>query len=160
MKPAVLIDLIEESLKKKNWSAALDLTLKVPSVLGSIDYPNMRPQKRYSLWFDKYVGKKYKRISKFLRKEKLVFSGKDCHSFYALCVSGDSFLLSDGVNKKFEFVSPKRNVFQHLLKAEDKVLIQIDYFCNDILDGVKYWLRELTPNSPTNSTAIIELNAC
>jgi hypothetical protein len=156
MKPAVLIDLIEDSLKKNNWSTALDLTLKIPSIMGTIDYPTLHPHKRYSLWFDKYVGKKYKRISKFLRKEKFVFSGKDCYSFYTLCVTGDLFLLSNDVNKKFEFVTPKHNVFQHLLKTDNKILIQIDYFCNDILDGVKYWMRELTPNLQTNSTAMIE----
>lgn len=65
-----ILNSIKQSLDDENYYSALVLSLIIPDICGKFENSNQRSSKRYSEWFNKYLGKKY---SNFL-------SGNDCHA--------------------------------------------------------------------------------
>ncbi|MGD0754892.1 MAG: hypothetical protein ABR927_07505 [Bacteroidales bacterium] len=74
-----LIDSVESSIKIGNWYSALTLTLTLPDIAGKVDYPISSSNKRYSAWFDKYLGDKYKAKVGPKKEEHIFLSGNDCY---------------------------------------------------------------------------------
>lgn len=147
-----LIASVESALQTHNWYAALTLTLTLPDIAGRIDNPNKGSKSRYIEWFDKYVAHNYQRVIGVISREeepnKVAFlSGLDC---YALRCSylheGKSQIIhqrSRDVLDDFEFVIPPPRQSIHLIRNNNKLLLQVDEFCIDLLSGLRKWLKDI-----------------
>lgn len=148
-----LTDSVELSLRSANWYAALMITLTLPDIAGKIEHPQENFSRiRYSNWFDKYVGHKYKIIAgpKWLQVEAVVLSGSDC---YALrCAFLHEGIASTATQKARQVVDeffftpppPKSGIgMNHRNRFGSKLQLRIDHFCNDILEGIHTWLDEI-----------------
>jgi hypothetical protein len=142
-----LIDSVESSLNSENWYAALITTLTLPDIAGKIDYPITGSNKRYADWFDKYVGDKYKSKLGHPSVEHTFLSGNDC---YALRCSflheGKSEITEQRAREvldDFVFVVAPKGSLIHCNQSGKKLQLQIDAFCNDILDGLRQWIKDI-----------------
>ncbi len=65
-----IIKSIEKSVENKNWYSALVLALTLPDICGKFEDKGKSSSKRYSEWFDKYLGEEYDGY----------LSGNDCYA--------------------------------------------------------------------------------
>ena len=144
-----LIESINMSLKTGNWHAALITALILPDIAGKVEFPfEGGTAKRYSDWFDKYCKEYY--TSQIGPNHEIItfLNGNDC---YALRCS----LLHEGITSiehqraksildDFRFVIPLPDIIMHCNKIDNKLQLQIDLFCKDILNGIDNWMRSLS----------------
>lgn len=137
---------VEIALRSGNWYGALSLALTLPDVCGRLETPNEGVGKRYMKWFKTYVQPKY------TSQDGHVFlAGDDC---YALRCSylheGSGDIVGQKARKaldKFHFISPPTNGSSfHILQSDTALMLQIDKFCEDIIEGVGAWEAEVAEN--------------
>ena len=91
---------IKRALECGCFLSALSLSLTLPDICGSIEYPKKSVGRRYMDWFDTYVYSAYKYEGKY--KEAYLgteFDGKACYSLRcAFLHSGNTFI----ENKKLD----------------------------------------------------------
>lgn len=142
-----LIDSVESSLKTENWYAALITAITLPDIAGKITYPITASGKRYADWFNKYVGDKYKSQVGAKLIEHTFLSGNDCYalrcSFLHEGISDIRNQTARDVLEDFEFVTPPKSGRIHCNQSDTKLQLQIDLFCNDMLDGIREWLKDI-----------------
>jgi len=142
-----LIDSVESSLKERNWPAALNSTLTLPDIAGKISYPITASGKRYADWFDEYVGAKYKSEVGAGHNVHTFLSGKDCYALRcSLLHEGSSNIKEQSakdVLDDFMFVAPPKSGSVHCNQFNQKLQLQVDIFCNDILRGLKQWIKDI-----------------
>ncbi|MDN4165478.1 hypothetical protein QWY31_08200 [Cytophagales bacterium LB-30] len=146
---------IEESLATKNWYAALTVTLILPDISGKIEYPGIGSNKRYANWFNKYVGNCYKSQVGASRNEYIFLSGDDCYalrcSYLHEGTSSITHQRARDVLDDFKFVSPPPSGQIHCNQFDNKLQLQVDIFCRDIIKGVKNWKLEIESDSSKTS---------
>jgi hypothetical protein len=137
---------IKQSLRDKNWYAALALSLAIPDISANIENPEAGSKARYVDWYNRFVKKKYTGHVGPDREEHIFLCGEDC---YALRCS----LLHEGSNditeqraqevlNKFHFVVPPKNGnVIHMNQYGNALQLQIDVFCEDICNAVSRWLE-------------------
>ncbi len=143
-----ILNSIKQSLDDENYYSALVLSLIIPDICGKFENSNQRLSKRYSEWFNKYLGKKY---SNFL-------SGNGC---YALRCS----FLHEGTGDTE--TQDKKEILDHVAfiprgshcnrlsnchfgdkRYDGKEILQLStfHFCQDIIDATKEWLNDVKDN--------------
>jgi len=143
-----LINSLEVSIKAENWYSALIIALTLPDIAGKIEYPIATSGQRYANWFDKYVGHNYKAQIGSDKTEHTFLSGNDC---YALRCSYLHEGITDITTQRareilddFIFVAPSKGLVIHCNQMNNKLQLQVDIFCNHIIEGLTKWLADIS----------------
>lgn len=143
-----LINSLESSLKNKNWHSALLVALTLPDIAGKIEYPISSSLKRYSSWFTKYVGDNYKYSLGAPNEEHVFLSGNDCYALRcAYLHEGTTNIRNQSakdVIDDFIFVEPKEGLQVHCNQLNDRLQLQVDTFCTDIIRGLYKWNDDIS----------------
>lgn len=158
-KISVIIESIRKDLASENYYSALVVAFTLPDVTSNLQFPNKHTNKRYIKWFEDYLQEKYTKKYYFLPEGANFFSGED---FYALRCSmlhqGETEILNQQARKhlsNFVFLKPtemkKGSVHSNL--CLDKIQLQVDKFCEEIIEGAEKWLEQYKYNTDINDRA-------
>ena len=162
-----IIKSIEIALENKNWYVALFSCLCVPDICGRIDSPNEGSEKRYVIWFNKYVRKNYVRpkvpslpqMPKELIEimdQPFFLRGDDCYALRCAYLHEGRDIIKDQriiqkmgkIFEDFKFTIPSNGTGRsHCNWINGTLQLRIDKFCKDILNGVKECLEEIEKDS-------------
>ena len=139
---------IKKALSNENWYVALFACLTMPDICGRIEFPSLSlSSERYILWFNKYLLKKYTSKVGAEQKEHVFLSGEDC---YALRCSflheGSTNITRQRIQKAlddFHFNIPSKKKLVHCNQVNSTLQLQVDIFCNDVIDAIKKWLDDI-----------------
>ena len=133
------ISAIRKALEEKNWYAALFISLSLPDICGSLQYPKKRSGERYREWFEKYLGNQYE--SKFTSNECWLLR---C-SYFHQGRDDNEKASNDGI----VFLTPSDAAIFHLHRitiqkewTREIIVLQVDIFCEHICQGVETWLED------------------
>lgn len=145
-----LISALNKCLESENWYAALSMAIAMPDICGSFDYPSeTSSETKYVKWFDNYLKHNYTHEVGAEHKVITFLSGSDCYALRCAYLHYGS----DNIEKqrakkaldKFSFFSPSRWITAHSNLSSDKRInklqLQVDIFCRDILKAVKSWYQ-------------------
>lgn len=149
---------LKEAIETKNYYAALTVSLILPDICSKLEYPDEKNTgKRYSRWYDKYMSKKYNTNLGSIKRKSSFLSGND---FYALRCSflhqGETEIINQKAREvlnNFRFIEPPNGNYIHNNKIDDTLQLQVDVFCNDILQGVYEWVKKKESSKPINERA-------
>ena len=139
---------LEENINNENWYGAIFIALTLPDICGKIEYPNLNSsQKRYSAWFDKYLGSMYsKNVG---GSEHNFLSGSDCYALRcALLHEGSEDITEQKAQEtleRFHFPKPS-SLIMHRKQSGTILQIQVDLFALELIKGIKQWLAEIETN--------------
>jgi len=144
-----LINSVKQSIENKNWYGALTLVLILPDIAGKIEHPNYGSGKRYADWFDKYILDNYKANIGPDGIEHIFLSGNDCYALRcAYLHEGKSDIVKQrarDVLDDFEFLIPPLNNWKvHKNQANNKLQLQVNIFCQDIINGIEDWRKDIS----------------
>ena len=142
-------DAVERALQAGNWYGALSIALTLPDVCGRLETPSDGVGKRYIRWFEKYVQAKYTRD--FMGEIHIFLSGSDCYALrcsYLHEGSGDvSGQRARQALDRFHFTSPPAvGGSIHRVQNGRALMLQVDEFCRDIVEGVVSWEKAVVTN--------------
>ena len=135
-----LVNAVEQCLIAQNWYAALTLSLTLPDIAGKVEWPKQNNVgKRYNDWFAKYLGVEY---DKYLL-------GDDCYALRcAFLHEGGAQISKQRAHKilsEIEFVSFNHGLGSvHKVKMNDVLQLDVNKFCQDIINAIKQWLIDIT----------------
>lgn len=143
------IEALETSLKTKNWYSSLFIVLSAPDICGKIDEPEANSKQRSINWYNKYIKQYYTMKIGPKEIEYTFLGGSD---FYALrCAylhEGTDDISSQRAREaleKFQFTQPTNNAFSaHMMQSGTKLQLQVDKFGEDMLKGLKAWMKDAT----------------
>ena len=133
-----LLDSVRAAAETQNWLAGLALTLTLPDICASIEYPNERH--RYSKWWNDHFGDDYRfgtapndyvtGLEVFLLRCAYLHEGSD---------SADPKKAAQyqATIDKFNFV--RGDAYSHLKIDGTRVLLDTSIFCEDMCLRVEKW---------------------
>ena len=129
-----LLEQIRAGLKANLYYLSLFTALAVPDICGAIgseDGQAGRP--KYIDWFNRYVADKYRGY----------LTAEDCYLFRcSLLHQGSSQHPQSGYSRVI-FIEPSATkLVVHCGDLNGALVIDVRRFCNDIIDGVKVWLKQ------------------
>ncbi|UPO98443.1 hypothetical protein [Cetobacterium somerae] len=140
-------DSILNSLKEKNWYAALTVSLLIPDICGNLEFPHEQVGKRYKQWVEKYLQDKYTSYVGADRKKIIFLSAQDCYNLRCSLVHAGSDKVSDKAVKdslsKFHFVIPDERLIIHNNLINDALQLDIGIFCRDMCNSLDEWLNDI-----------------
>jgi hypothetical protein len=153
------VEAVRQSVKQRNWYAALGLALALPDICADLEKPNRGSQKRYADWWNTYLTTAYKtpdRISQATRVSTLL-NGNDCYALRcAFLHNGRSDITAQKAREvlnRFHFTFPTsttqgshRNLF--IYQTEKVLQLEVDSFCEDICLGVEQWISKKLSKDP------------
>lgn len=143
-----IIQSLETSISNKNWYGALFIALSLPDICGKIDNIHAGSRARYEAWFIEYVQSKYTVVNTHRNETTIFLSGNDCYALRCAYLHEGQDDISKQrakeVIESFHFIAPLNNMMIHNNKINDKLQLQVDIFCTDIVNGVKQWLSGIT----------------
>lgn len=132
---------VEAALENGNWYGALAISLTLPDVCGRLETPDDPVGKRYVRWFEGFMNDKYSMPSGLGRH--VFLTGQDCYLLRCsyLHEGGGSIAgKAKAVLEHFHFISPPGNGNSyHKIQNNRKLLLQVDRFCQDMVDAVNEW---------------------
>lgn len=146
-----LAKVLKSAIVDKNWYAALFIALSVPDICGYLESPTTRTQRRYERWFEKYMLSKYtiemgpnstSTLHTFL-------SPSDCYALRcAFLHEGREEILEQrarNVLNRFHFIEPppRGGDMIHRNQYNDVLQLQVDIFCEEILEGLRNWRQDV-----------------
>jgi hypothetical protein len=135
---------IEKSIATENWHAAIAMALAIPDICGWLETPDVRSQKRYEAWFDKYLLPIYK--SPFHGHDFTFLSGGDCYALRcALLHEGTDEVLRQRAREvvtRFAFSTTG----SHRCMFESVLLLNVQEFCSELCAGTRQWIVDVAPN--------------
>ena len=141
------INAIESALGSGNWFAALFIALCIPDICGYLETPEDGKRARYERWFDRYMLPRYTRDLFF--GPHVFLSASDCYALRCslLHTGSDSIVeqCARDVLTQFQFVAPSRNLL-HCNQSGGLLQLQIDFFCAEIVAGIRQWLLDVQGN--------------
>ena len=145
-----LIQSIEQSLSTGNHYAALALALAIPDICGWIEDPNSSAKARYISWFERYLQSKYIRQRTAQMPEHTFLAGSDCYALRCAFLHEGRETITDQkaqqVIESFQFVVPPSGWTVHKNQANNKLQLQVDIFCRDVVEGVTQFLSDMSTN--------------
>jgi hypothetical protein len=143
-----LIKALESSVANKNWYGSLFVALSVPDICGYLESPTERSQARYERWFERYMLSSY---SSHIGPEKTphtFLSPSDCYALRcALLHEGREEITEQRAREvldRFHFIEPPPLGSRiHCNQINNVLQLQVDIFCNDILDGLRKWVQDV-----------------
>ena len=105
----------------------------MPGVCGSFSDTEDSDQKKYSMWFDKYLGHEYKDL----------LHGEDCFILQQAClfrmVSVEKLIIAE----KYRFVLPDKSLVKHKVYMGGVLQLDINAFCQDMCKAFEIWLEDI-----------------
>jgi len=136
---------IKNALENENWYASLFIALCLPDICSKLAKPNIPTGKRYAEWFEEYVSNNYIVYDPNLGKQNKLLSGKDAYALRcAFLHQGESDIIDQkarDVLDGFRFVYPNENYIVHKNRINNYLQLQVDIFCEDMINGVDTWLE-------------------
>src|SRR5262245_22673003 len=139
-------DAIDKAVTDKNWLAAAALALTMPDICGRMEYPEQGSEKRYKAWWDKYMLENYRGS----------LTSADAYALRCAYVhEGGGNILNQRARQalsQFHFVVPnlERGLGIHNVQVDrvdgQFLILQVDRFCRDIIDGVSRWSNDVASN--------------
>jgi hypothetical protein len=142
-----LCNAVESALSTSNWYAALMVALALPDIAARVDDPTKPSSARYVEWVETYLCPHYTRpvaghVHKFL-------SGGDCYALRCAFVheGGDDVTHHRAAKAldKFQLLAPRPGLRVHCNQTNNKLQLQVDIFCRDILAATRAWRASITP---------------
>lgn len=139
-----------DSMRTKNWYAALGMALILPDICGRLENPNSTSKERYVAWYDKWMRSKYTRGVGPNRKEKVFLSGSDCYALRcAILHEGRDDIAEQRAREaisSFRFNTPHPFIHMHCNLVNSILQLQVDEFCQDICDATCAWIANNDKN--------------
>lgn len=162
------VDSVKLSLQTENYYAALSVAFILPDICSKLEFPDKYTGSRYILWFEKYLKEFYQHEVGADHEIHVFLSAKD---FYALrCVflhQGQSDISEQDKQEtinNFIFTKPDkinnnnmhRNYNSIIIgnRQTNKLQLQVDTFCEEILSGTAEWLNENKNDSNINNRSL------
>ncbi|WP_413754781.1 hypothetical protein [Streptomyces sp. MMBL 11-3] len=141
-------DGLDQTVRERNWHAALVMALTLPDICAKIVSPTERSGARYAAWFDEHVKPKYTRPSGRGGEERVFLSGGDCYALRcALLHEGSTDITphrARQVLERFHFCRPGQfNMPIHCNQANAALILMVDDFATDILTAARAWWTSL-----------------
>ena len=130
------------------YYSGLTLALTLPDIAGKIEFPGLSSSKRYSKWFENYMIDKYKLNIGADNLEHVFLSGNDCYALRCAYLHEGKSEISEqrarDVLEDFEFVVPPDSWIIHKNQMNNKLQLQVNIFCEDIINSIADWLRDIS----------------
>jgi hypothetical protein len=140
---------VRKGLEQQNWYCSLSEALAIPDICGWLETRNPKSQERYVRWFDHYVGGKYIAEVGPEHVRTVFLSGRDCYALRCAFLHQGSEDITAQRGKetveRFQFVVPPKGWMVHNNRLNNKLQLQVDRFCEDIVEGAERWLAEVGP---------------
>lgn len=144
------VSAIRDSVRNKNWFAALFMSLAMPDICAQTEYDEAKYNigKYYQGWYERYLNESY--VFDDGAGGEVGFFAKDCWLFRCSCLHAGLPPESKRRISEFAFRPPaevpgieiKVALFQH----QDKLTIQIDLFAENICKAVEKWYSDMKSN--------------
>jgi hypothetical protein len=142
-----IINSLESAVSNKNWYGALFIALSIPDICGKIDAVHTGSQARYATWYEQYVQSNYTYVNTHRNETTVFLSGNDCYALRcAFLHEGQDDITNQRAREaidNYHFIAPIKNKMIHCNKSNDKLQLQVDIFCTDIINGARQWLSEI-----------------
>ncbi|WIT27628.1 hypothetical protein [Bacillus phage SPbetaL5] len=138
---------VEKSIESENWHSALALALALPDICGNLQDPESSSSRKYIIFFNDFLREKYTRKIGASEEEYEFLNGKDMYalrcSFLHAGEVGISKQRIKSILDGYIFLKPDkfRKSFVHMNQIDDKLQLQIDAFCREIIEGVNAWVK-------------------
>ncbi len=147
------IDSINQSLENENYFAALTVALTLPDICGKLDSPDLSSSKRYSKWVDEFLRDSYS--MEVMGKKHIFLSGNDAYALRCSFLHGGESDIStqriQEVLEEFVFITPsvKEGIStgSHNIQINNRLILRVDMFCEDICRAVSLWSKENSTNN-------------
>ncbi len=138
-----LIESLNQSIKQKNWHAALFLSLSMPDICGKLETQNPSVGKRYKEWFTKYLQSQYTKKKGADNEEIIFLNASDCYALRCALLHEGSDKLSNQeareVLDRFVFST----TLPHLSLHNGLTLIlNVEEFCSEMYSAVNNWINQ------------------
>ncbi len=127
-----LTNQIKKGLENDLYFLSLFVALTLPDICGAIDSKDGKANgEKYKNWFDKHI-------------KKSALSGIDCYKFRCSLLHQGSSQHPESNYSRVLFVEPSAtpNIFHNNI-MNNALNIDVSIFCQDIIDGVNLWLKEV-----------------
>lgn len=133
-----LLAQIESSLKNNEFYLALFVSLAMPDICGALGSKNGQANgNRYKAWFDKYVSHNYRGN----------LDGSNCYAFRCATLHQGRAKHKNLGYSRILFADPASSgIVMHNNVLNDALNIDVRHFCQDIVKGVRAWLKDMTGN--------------
>ena len=130
-----LLEQIKKGLDNNLYYLSLFAALSLPDICGAINSENGKASKdKYIQWFNKYVARKYQGF----------LDGEDCYYFRCSLLHQGSSQHPRSNYSRVLFVEPTATtIVSHCNILNNALNIDVRIFCNDIVEGVEEWLKEV-----------------
>ncbi|MGH2116617.1 hypothetical protein [Aerococcus sp. L_32] len=155
----VIIEAVRMDLNIRNYYSALVVAFTLPDVTSKLQFPDKYTGERYVKWFEDYMQRQYiKEVGADHEKVSFLTGG----DFYALRCSmlhqGETEIINQKARKhlsNFIFLKPSQytNNYIHRNRINDVLQLQVDKFCEEIIEGTEKWLERYKNNSGINDKA-------
>lgn len=140
---------IEQGLVNKDWYGALSTALTIPDICGQIDRPKWKVGKRYKRWYNIWLLPTYK--TTIGGHEVIFMNAEDCYGLrcsYLHAGEGNLEKKAKQTLRKFHFIQPPPWGMAHRIKSNDILLLQVDCFCQEMVEAGRNWLQWLEAHEP------------
>lgn len=146
-----LMAAIESAIVDENWVAALFVALSIPDICGYLESPREGSGVRYERWFQKYVAARYSMRSGPELDHHQFFLGSDCYALRCAMFHEGRDDISEQrareVMERIHFIEPPESGVIHCNRINNVLQLQVDFFCRDIVCGLKQWQIDIEDNS-------------
>ena len=146
---------IKKTLNDKNWYAALTLSLTLPDICGSLEFPEKSSSKRFIDWFNVYLLDKYS-LSNTLGTY-VFLNGEDAYALRcAYLHQGEANIENQWIRKalsEFLFVEPLESGSIHCNQVDNILQLQVDIFCEEICIAVEKWIETVSSDQEIQERA-------
>lgn len=138
-----LLNQIEKSLDAALYMIALQSSLTLPDICGSLEYPSQGVGKRYITWYNNYY---HEIVHHNLPGYKQPLTGEECYYFRCSFVHQASTSHKKFGFDEIAFLDPSghssiHNVtLQNSINGKKYICIDVDLFCRSMVSSVRNWL--------------------
>lgn len=135
---------IRNSLKDKNWHAALFLTLSMPDICSKLETPEVNGGLRYRAWFDRYLASVNMNS---IRGTKTIFmSAGDCYALRCAILHEGNGDVSE--HRACQTVTNFRftTMALHRVKNGNVLVLNVARFCEEVCLAVESWSADVQHN--------------
>jgi len=120
----------------------------MPDVCGQLENPEIKNEKRYKIWFNKYLAHEYVVEVGHDQTRHVLLNAED---FYALRCSylheGSIDITGQRARRvldRFQFISISEgnNISIHNNRVNEKLQLQVNIFCEQICVAAEQWIRD------------------
>jgi hypothetical protein len=150
---------IRESLKTRNWYAALYQSLTLPDICGRLESADGKANgARYAAWFEKYMAHHYRHAIGGNPIPHTFLGGSDCYALRcALLHEGSGDITSQRkreVLDKFHFTTV---VKAHCNQFHTFLQLDVSTFCEQVCCGTEQWATDFANDHPDKQNRLQEL---